>query len=139
MQQQLRALDVTQKTIAQARAGVSTFNQSGYIGDHEGTKVTETNHPEMRLQRCKRVIRNLRVRGRNSRNERRLSGVRKTHETDVGQQLQLELKVQLFSLPSVLMVAGSAIRRGREVRVAETAAATTCGQPAIAVVTQVVQ
>src|SRR5215216_1332353 len=37
------------------------------------------------------------------------------------------------------MVARSAIRRGREVRVTETAAAAMRSQPAIAVVTQVVQ
>jgi hypothetical protein len=40
MQQQLRALDVPQKTIAQTCSGVRPFNQSRYVGNDEGAKVS---------------------------------------------------------------------------------------------------
>src|ERR1041385_6865865 len=139
MQQQLRALDVSQKSIAQARAGVRTFDQSGYVGDHESTKATEIDNTEMRLQRRERVISDLRPRRGNSRDKSRLPRIRKPNQPNVREQLQLELQVQLFALASGLMVARRAIRRSREVRVAKTAAATARRQPAIAVVAQVVQ
>src|SRR6185369_1289462 len=93
----------------------------------------------MRLQRRERIVRDLRTRGRYSRDKCRLSRIRKTDESNVRQQLQLELKIQLLALASSLMIARRAIRRSREVRVAETAAAATRRQPAIAVVTKVVQ
>src|SRR6185503_13509287 len=115
------------------------LDQSGYVGDHESTKVTEIYYTEMRLQCRERVIGNLRTRGRDSRDKCRLSRIRKTNQTNIREQLQLELKVQLFTLASGLMVARGAIRRGCKVRVSKTAAAAACSQPAIAVVTQVVQ
>src|SRR5215218_9401773 len=79
------------------------------------------------------------MRGRDSRDKGRLPRIRKTNEPNISEQLQLELKVQLFTLAPTLMVARRAICRSREVCVAKTAAATTRGQPAIAIVIQVVQ
>src|ERR1044072_4595245 len=139
MQQQLRALDVSQKTITQTSSRVRALDQSRNISDYERTKVTEIDNAEMRLQRRERIVRDLRTRSRDSRDKGRLPRIRKTHESDIRQQLELELKVQLLALASSLMIARRAIRRAREVRVAETTAATTRRQPAIAVVTQVVQ
>src|SRR4051794_2706546 len=139
MQQQLRALDVSQKTIAQTGARMCTFNQSRYVCDHESTKITEIDDAEMRLECRERIVSDLRSRGRNSRDKRRLSRIRKTHEPDIREQFQLELQVKLFTLAARLMVARSAIRRSRKMRVAETAAATAPREPAIAVVTKVVQ
>src|SRR6185437_2099199 len=139
MQQQLRALDVSQETIAQTSASVRALNQSGNIGDHESTKVTEIDNTKMRLQSRERIISDLRSRRGDSRDKRRLSRIRKTNQTNVREQLQLELHIQLFTLAARLMVARRAIRRSRKVGVAETAAATARRQPAITVVTQVVQ
>src|ERR1043165_2244095 len=85
MQQQLRAPDVSQKTISQTRTRVRAFDQSRYIGNHESTKVTEIDYTEMRLERRERVVGNLRTRGRNSRDERRLTCIRKSHQTHVGE------------------------------------------------------
>src|SRR5689334_11337728 len=116
-----------------------TFDQPRNVGDHESTKVTEIDHPKMRLQRRERVVSDLRSCRGDGRDKRRLSCIRKTNQSNIREQLQLELQVQLFTLASRLMVARSAIRRSREVRVSETAAAPARSQPAIAVVTQVVQ
>src|ERR1041385_2937757 len=93
----------------------------------------------MRLQSRERIISDLRFRRGNGRDKRRLTRVRKTYQTNIGKQLQLELQVQLLTLASGLMVTRSAIRRSREVRVAETAPATARREPAITVLTQVVQ
>src|SRR5829696_1044579 len=109
VQQQLRALDVSQKTIAQTRACMSSFDQSRYVGNDEGTKVTEIHYTQMRFQSGERIIRNLWTRRRHRRNKRRLARVWKTHQTNISEQLQLELQVQLLSLASGLMVARSAI------------------------------
>ena len=93
----------------------------------------------MRFQSRKRIIRDLRTRSRHRRNERRLSCVWKTHQTNIREQLQLELQVQLLSLASGLMVARSTIGRGREVRVSKSATPTARGQPAVAIVIEIVK
>src|SRR6185295_4119801 len=126
MQQQLRALNMSQKSIAQTRAGVRTFDQSRYVGDHESFEVTEIDYLKVRLKGRERIVRNLRTRRRHRRDKRRLARIRETNETNICEQLQLELKIQFFALASVLMIARSAIRRSREVGVAKTAAATAC-------------
>src|SRR5688572_14449555 len=138
MKQQLRALDVTQKPIAQTCSSVSAFDQSGDIGNNKRAKVSEIDDTQMRFQRRKRIVSNLRMRGRYCRNERRLSCVWKTDQTNVCEQLQFELQVQLFSLASALVIARCAVCRSREVRVSKSAAPASCCQPAIAVVAQVV-
>src|SRR4029079_13109306 len=63
----------------------------------------------------------------------------KTNQSNVREQLQLQLKVELFSLASALMVARSTISRGREGRVSKTTTATARGEPTIAIVTEVVK
>src|ERR1041384_7371668 len=118
---------------------MSAFDQSRYVGDDEGTKVAEINHTQMRLQSRERIIRDLRARCRHGRNERRFPRVWKTHQTNISEQLQLELQVQLLSLASGLMVARSTIGRGREVRVPKSATPTTRGQPAITIVIEIVK
>jgi hypothetical protein len=61
VQQQLRALDMPQKAIAESGAGVRAFNQAGDIGDDESTKIARVDNTQMRLQRSKRIIRDLRT------------------------------------------------------------------------------
>jgi hypothetical protein len=139
MQQQLRALDVAQEAIAQSRSRVRAFNQTGNVGDHERAKVAEIDDAEVRLQSRERIVSDFRTRGGNGRDESRLAGVWKTHEADVRQQFQLELKLTLFAFAAGLVISRRAIRRTGEVRVAETAAAAARCQPAGAVVTQVMQ
>src|ERR1043166_962508 len=93
----------------------------------------------MRLEGGERIVRDLRTRRGYSRDKSRLAGVWKTHQTDIREQLQFQLKVQLFSLTSALMVARCSISRGSEVRVSETTTATARSEPAVAIVTEVVK
>src|SRR5215203_2767228 len=139
MQQQFRSFNVPEEPIAQARASMRTFDQSGYIGNYKCTKVAKINHAEMWFQRGERIVSNLRTSSGHSRDERRLSGIWKTNQSDVSQQLQFELEIQLFSLAATLMVARCAIRRAREVRISKSAPATSRGQPLSAIVVQVVK
>ena len=53
--------------------------------------------PEVRHQRGERVVGDLRPRGRDARDQRRLAGVREADQADVGQQLQVEAEVLLFA------------------------------------------
>jgi len=43
MKQQPRALDVTQKPIAESSAAMCPFDQTGDVGDNKGAKVAEIN------------------------------------------------------------------------------------------------
>src|ERR1051326_4482297 len=104
MQQQLRPLDVTQKTIAQARARMRAFDQTRNVGNDKRTKVSEVNHAEVRFQRGERVVGNLETSGGNSRDKRRLARVGKTHQTNVREQFQLELQLGRFSFFAALRI-----------------------------------
>src|SRR5690242_2648006 len=98
MQQQLRPLDVPEKSIAEARPGVRALDQTRYVGNHKRAKVSEIDHAEVRFQRGERVIGNLRTSRGNSRDESRLARVGKTHQTNISKQFQLELQLALFAL-----------------------------------------
>ena len=115
------------------------FDQSRYVCNHERAKVSEIYDAEVRLERGERIIRDLRTRCRHGRDKRRLPCVGEAHQTDVCEQLEFELQLDLFSLASALMVARRAIGGSREVRISKPAAAAARRQPAIAVVTEIVQ
>src|SRR5262249_14414314 len=101
--------------------------------------VTEVDYTEMRFERRERIVRDLRTRRRNSRYKRRLPCVRKAYQTNVGEQLELELEIQRFASTSALMIARSTIGRSREMRVSKTAATSTRRQPTIAIMIQVMK
>ena len=68
-----------------------TFDETRYVGHHKFDVATQTDHAEMGLESCERIIRNLWFRRRHSRDEGALARVWKAHERDVGHELQLEL------------------------------------------------
>src|SRR5439155_19246624 len=117
------------ETIPGTVAFVRAFNQAGNIGNHERAKVTRVDYPQMRLQSCERIVGDLRSRGRDGRNKRRLAGVRKADQTNVGQQLQFKLQFEFFAGTAFLMITRSAIRRGREMCITKTAATALRRQP----------
>src|SRR6185369_6681390 len=123
MQQQLGPLDVPQETIAKPRARMRAFNQTRNVRDDKRTKVSEIDHAEVRFQRGERVVGNLWTSRGNSRDESRLARVRKTHQTNIREQLQLELQLALFALAAALVITRRTVCRTGEVRVAKTAAA----------------
>src|SRR5713226_7222469 len=92
MQQQLRSLEVAQKTIAQSVAFVRAFYQSGDIGNNKGAKVTHVYNPQIRLKRRERIIGDLWTRRGNPGDERRFTRVGKADQANVREQFQFELQ-----------------------------------------------
>ena len=127
MHQQTGALDVPEKLRAQARTGVSTFNQAGDIGDDEAFLVRRIAYDydaEVRLQGGERIIRDLGRRCGNARDQRGLANIRITHKPYVSQQLEFEAKVALLARASVFVLARRAVHRRGKSRVAAPAAST---------------
>ncbi len=88
---------MTQEAIAEARAFVRAFDQTGNVDHDERRFVRHANHAELRFDGRKRVIRNLGARRRHRRQERRLPGVRHADDAAIGQQAQLETHVAALS------------------------------------------
>ena len=121
--QHLGALEVAEELMAEAEAAMRALDQSGHVGDDEAAIVAQADHAEIRRQRGERVVGDLRPRRRDARDERRLAGVGKADEPDVGEQLQLEAEILLLARFARLHLARRAVGGGREVRVAQAAAA----------------
>jgi hypothetical protein len=69
VEQQLRPLDVAQEAVAESRARVRALDQAGDVRDDERAEVAEVYDAEVRLQRGERVVRDLRLRGRDGRDQ----------------------------------------------------------------------
>ncbi len=94
----------------------------GHVGDDEAAIAAQADDAEIGRQRGERIRGDLRPRRRDARDQRRLAGVRKADEADVGEQLHLE--AEIFDLAGLarLDVPRRAIGGGRELRVAQAAA-----------------
>ena len=77
------------------------------------------------------IVGDLRTRRRDARDERRLAGIRETDQADVGEQLQLEPQILFLARFAGLHFARRPIRRRREVRVADPAAAAARDEHAL--------
>ena len=115
---------------------MGAFDQARNIGDDEAAIVAQSDHAEVGRQRREGIVGDFRARRRDPRDQRRLAGVGKAHQTDIGQQLQLEAQVLDFARLTGLHLARRAIggasrsarcrgRRGRPSRPAR-------GRPACA-------
>ena len=137
MDQHLRALDVTQKLMAESVALVRAFDQPGHVGDDEAALVAQRDDAEIGRERRERIVGDLRPGRRNAGDQRRLAGVGKSDQADVGEQLQLEPEMPLLAGLAGLVLARGAIGRRREVGVAQSAAAAFRDEDALARLRQV--
>src|SRR6185503_17688197 len=78
----------------------------------------------MRLQSSKRIVRDLGTRGRDAGYQRRLAGIRKTNQSNIGDQFQLELQRSDFARLAVFVMTRRSIGRSRELRVASSTSST---------------
>src|SRR5207245_1061565 len=76
---------------------------------------------------------------RDARNQRRFSRVRKTNQSDVGQQLQLQAQVAFFARPSGLVLGRGLVSGGGEARIAPAALAAARDHEPVAGFGEVVQ
>src|SRR6266849_4970136 len=97
MQQQLRALEMAQKTITQSVAFVRAFDQSRDVGNHKGAKVTHVDDTQIWLKRRERIIGDLWTRRGNSGDQRRFTRVGKTDQANVREQFQFKLQFKFFA------------------------------------------
>src|SRR6476660_10276494 len=132
MHEHFRAFEMTEKSMAQTVAGMGAFNQPGNVGDHERPVARQANHPEVRDQRGERVVRDFWPRRRDARNHRRLAGVWKSDEADVGEELQVKPQIFFFAWQPWLRLSWRAIGRCRERGVAVAAETTLRDQDALA-------
>ena len=98
------------------------FDDSRNIGHHKAAMIRQLHDAEIRLQRRKRIIGNLRPRRRNARNQRRFARIRITHQPDIRQQLQFQLQLFEFARLAVF-VFGRRLVRGVVKRALPAAAA----------------
>jgi hypothetical protein len=113
---------VLQEAHAEAGAVGGAFDDAGDVRDHERA-IDAARHDAQVWNQCgERVVGDLGPSLRDGRNERALAGVRKAHDADVGEQLELEAQLLVIAGPSVLGPARRALAAAREVHVAAPAA-----------------
>src|SRR6185503_2258569 len=122
MDQHLRPLDMAKELMAEPVAFMRAFDQTGNVGDDEAAIAAQRDDAKIWRQRREWIVGNLRPRRGNHRDECRLARVRKSHESDIRQQLQREMQIERFAGLAGLMLARRAIGRRRKVRVAQPAA-----------------
>ena len=117
--------EVAEELMAEPVTNVCPFDETGYIRDHEAAIIAQAHHPEVRGQRREWIVRNLGVRGGDTRDERGLSDVRKPNQADVGKQLQLQVELPHFTRLPRVSAARSAVRRGRKPLIPSSAPASS--------------
>ena len=116
--------DVAQEGVPEPGAFARPLDEARNVGDRRQPAVVhaEVHDAEVRLEGRERVVGDLRVRGGQRREQRRLAGVRKAHEADVGDEPELQADPALLAGLTLLGVLRGLVRRRREVLVAEAAA-----------------
>ena len=102
------------------------FNNARNVRHDERLAVTNAHHAQIRNQRGKVVVCNLRTGSGRHGQQRGLADVRETDEADIRQQLQLQTNLQLLSRHSRLRKPWGLTGRGRKVHIAPAAAAALC-------------
>src|SRR5262249_22159288 len=90
--QDARSLDVTEELKAQPTSFVRALDDAREIGDDERAVVAQLNDAEIGAQRSEGIVADLRAGGGDYREQRRFARVRLSHESDVGDELELELE-----------------------------------------------
>ena len=118
------AFDVAQELVAQALPLVGALDQPGHVrDDREPLSVgIERDHAEVRADRRERVGPDFGPGLGERRQQRRLAGVWRADQADVGDELQLELHPALLAGRALLGVARRAVGRRREAGISATAA-----------------
>jgi hypothetical protein len=114
---------MAEEPVAQPVAFVRPFDQSGHVRRDEGSIARQPDDAEVGRQRGEGIVRDLRLRGGDARDDRRLAGVREADDADIGKELQLQPQILLFAGKSGLRAAGRAVGGRRVARVALAAEA----------------
>ena len=91
--QHLRALEMAQEPMAEPVSGVRALDESRHVGHDERAIARQADDAEVGNERRERIVGNLRSGRRDARDHRRLAGVRKADQPDVGEQLQVQPQI----------------------------------------------
>src|SRR5215470_14419358 len=133
VEQQTRALQMPQETMAEAGALRSALDQSWNVGDDKTPVMVQANDTQMRSQRRERIFGDLGPCCGNGSNERRFSRVRHAEQTDVGEHLQFETKAPLLALLPGRRLPRRAVDARFEMQIAQASAAAASYQRGLAV------
>ena len=97
VQKHPRALHMAQKGVPQTRALARALDQTGNIRQHEAGRIL-LDDAQIRLERGKMIICNLRLRRRDHGQNRGFAHVRKAHQTHVRDGFQLQRQFMNFAL-----------------------------------------
>jgi len=128
---QTRSFDVAQKADAEAGAFMGALDQSWKISDHECATCARrrvrigANYAEMGFERSKWIVGDFRPCGGDARNESGFAGVRKTGQSDIGEQSKLEAQTAFFSGLAIFVLARRLMPRLGEMGIAAASSATT--------------
>ncbi len=111
MDEQSRALDVGKELVAEPRTLAGTFDQAGDVREDQLTLLT-LEHAQHRRERREGVVGDLRRSACEAREQRGLAGVGQADQTDVREQLQLQLQPPLLTRQAALGKARG-LARGR--------------------------
>src|SRR5581483_795554 len=95
-------------------------------------EVVEFDHAQLWFEGRERIVGDLRPRRRDARDQRRLAGIRESHQADIGEQFQLEPQAPLFARLTGLVFGRSLVRRRGKTRIALASPAALGRQESLA-------
>src|SRR5688572_10377772 len=115
MNEQTGAGNVTQKFVAESLSLVSSFDESGNVGDHETLSLAITDDPEVRNKSCERIIGDLRPYSGDCRDQSRFPGIGQPDNAHIGQQSELDCQFPFLSGKPGLRITRTPVGRRYEV------------------------
>lgn len=134
-----RSLHVTEKAQAESRPLMGALDEPRYIGDHKRPSLRQTHHTQVRDKGGEWVVGDFGAGGGDLRYEGGFAGVGEADEAHLGEELQLEPDMPLFSCSSFLGKARSLATRGGEVHVSLPAVSTPGHHIAVPVAGEVME
>ena len=118
---------MTQESQSQSFTKVSPLNDTGDIRHNKRTIIPVIHDSQVRYQRCKRIIGNLRFRCRHHGQQGRFSGIRESHQSHVGKYFQLHNHGTLHARFPGLRITRCLIRGRTEIPVSKTTSSSANG------------
>ena len=122
VQKQSRALQVLEKLDTEPGAVGSAFDQPGNVCHYEALELSDPNDPEVRVQGCKRVVRDPRLRLRHRRDQCGLARIRHAQKSNVCQDLEFESQVPALAGRPIGGFPRRTVSAALEARIAEPTA-----------------
>jgi hypothetical protein len=117
---------MAEELMAETTSFRRTFDQSGDIGNNERLPFIHTDDAEVRHEGREGIVGDLGAGGADAGDQGRLPGIRKSYQTDIGEELQLQHHRSFLTGTSPLRIARRLIGRGGEPAIATATVAMPC-------------